>query len=121
MENISALDLKKRIDGKKDFLLLDVREAYEHETAKIDYENSKLIPMSKFPEKWQELLGFKNKKIVAYCHSGARSLSAANFLKIKGFENVKSLKGGINEYSKIDSSVPFYKKNALMKTAWVED
>lgn len=109
------------IDGKKDFLLLDIREDYEHDTSKIDFENSLLIPMSEFSERWKELLGFKNKKIIIYCHSGMRSLSAANFLTTKGFENLKSLEGGINKYSKIDSSVPFYKKNALMKTAWIED
>ena len=43
MQNISALELKAKLDNKEDFQLIDVREAYELEIATIGGEH---IPMN---------------------------------------------------------------------------
>ena len=48
------------------------------------------------PDKLEE---FRDKRIVIYCHSGIRSLSAAKFLKENKFEKVQSLEGGIKLYN----------------------
>ena len=48
-------------------------------------------------------------KIVTYCHKGVRSLKALEILKSAGVPNVRSLRGGIDAWSRaIDPSVPRY-------------
>lgn len=113
-------ELKKLIDSKADFLLLDVREPYEHETAKIKgAKTERLVPLSEFQQDFQKLGPFKEKKIVAYCHHGGRSMSAAVFLQEQGFKKVQNLEGGIQAWSdEIDKTVPHYAKNHAMKKAW---
>ena len=51
----------------------------------------------------------KNDQIILHCKAGVRSLKAAKALKQMGFEDVKSMAGGIEEWSeRIDPSVPKY-------------
>ncbi len=98
-------DLKKKIDSKEDFILLDVRNSDEYEIAKI--KGSKLIPLNELENKFNELS--KDKEIIVYCHRGIRSQRAVEFLKEKGYKNVKSLVGGIDVwYRFIDDSIPQY-------------
>jgi adenylyltransferase/sulfurtransferase len=48
-------------------------------------------------------------EIVLHCKAGVRSMKALKALEEMGFSNLKSMRGGINEWSeKIDSSVPLY-------------
>jgi rhodanese-related sulfurtransferase len=45
--------------------------------------------------------------IVFYCHTGERSLDAATYFAGHGFENVRSMTGGIDLWSRaVDTSVP---------------
>lgn len=105
--DISVDELKEKIDQKEKFLFLDVREEFEHQIAKID--GTRLIPLSQFQNHLEELEPYKNKEIVAHCHHGGRSRRALEFLKEKGFTNLKNVVGGIDEWSvKIDPSVPRY-------------
>ena len=105
MKEISVQDLKKKLDSKEDFILLDVRNYDEYSFCKIN--NSVLIPLPEISSRFNELN--KNKEIIVYCHSGRRSASAVNFLESVGFNDIKNLKGGINSWSEeIDSSVPVY-------------
>lgn len=47
--------------------------------------------------------------IVCYCHHGVRSLNAAAFLAQRGFENVSSMRGGIDAWAlEIDPTLPRY-------------
>ena len=101
---ITAKELKKKIDLKEKFILLDVRTKEEIEIAKI--KNSVWIPLSELENRFLEL--DKTKEIIVYCHHGSRSLAAAKFLSSKGY-NAKSLAGGIDLWScEIDSAVPTY-------------
>lgn len=101
---ISPGSLKKKIDGKEDVLLIDVREKWEFSMSSI--KNSKLIPIRELKDEFTNL--DKNKQIVTICHFGNRSSNAARFLIQKGF-NAKSLTGGIDAWAmKIDSSVKRY-------------
>ena len=52
-ENITAGGLKSRLDAGERPVLLDVREPWEFELARI--EGSKLIPMSQLEERFTEL------------------------------------------------------------------
>jgi rhodanese-related sulfurtransferase len=104
---ISAADLASRIATAKptDLLLLDVREPWEHATAKI--EGSVLIPMGEIPARFQEL--DPEAHIVTICHAGVRSMNVAVWLRNQGIEKVQSLRGGIDLWSReIDPKVPQY-------------
>ncbi|MFP4652708.1 MAG: rhodanese-like domain-containing protein [Phormidium sp.] len=70
-------------------LLIDVREAWEHEQERI--ADSQLIPLSNF--EIQDLS--RDRPIVVYCRSGRRTLDAGQQLLEAGFEEVSHLKGGI--------------------------
>jgi len=98
-------ELKRKIDAKEDFFLLDVREPTEFQIGRIP--GSTLIPLGEVPQRVNEIP--RDKEIVVHCKMGARSATAAAFLRQQGYKNVKNLKGGILDWSdKIDPSVPKY-------------
>jgi rhodanese-related sulfurtransferase len=102
---ITPEELKQRREGSEGFLLLDIREPWERQTAFI--EPSEHIPMSDIPARLQEL--DPEQHIVVYCHHGARSLSVTDWLRKQGYAKVQSLAGGIERWSRqIDSAVPRY-------------
>lgn len=102
---ISVEDFRKMWNGENSPLLLDVREAHEHEICKI--EGATLIPLGQIPEKIGELN--PDIEIVVHCHHGGRSLKAAEYMLENGFSKVKSLKGGIDKWAeKFDPSMPRY-------------
>lgn len=102
---ISPEEVKKKIESGEEIMLVDVRESWEYDIAKI--EGSNLIPLGQLAEHMEKLP--KSMPIVTYCHHGNRSMIAAEMMFSAGFRNVKSMKGGIDEWSKrIDSSVPVY-------------
>ena len=101
--------VKQMLDENKNFKLIDVRNEGEYQICQIN--GSTLIPLDVIEERKIEKLNGLNKsdEIVLHCKAGVRSLKAAKALKELGFENVKSMRGGIEEWSeKIDSSVPRY-------------
>lgn len=116
---ISAHDLAARLQVAKPsesttpvlasgetFLLLDVREPWEVETASI--AGSINIPMGDVPSRAHQELD-PDAHIVVYCHHGMRSLSVVHWLREQGFERAQSLAGGIDAWSaQIDPSVPQY-------------
>ncbi len=100
-------ELSSRLAAGKsaDLLLLDVREPWEHATAKID--GSVLIPMGEIPARLQEL--DPEAHIVTICHAGVRSMNVAVWLRNQGLEKVQSLRGGIDAWSReIDPKVLRY-------------
>ncbi len=106
---IPVEEVKLKLDGSEKFTLVDVREPSEYDICRID--GSVLIPLGKIEEmKPQNLNGLsQNDEIILHCKAGVRSLKAVKALKKIGFENVKSMAGGIEEWSeKIDPSVPRY-------------
>jgi rhodanese-related sulfurtransferase len=87
-------------------LLLDVREAWEYETARLS--DSVLMPMGDIPSRAHAELD-PDAPIVVVCHHGARSLHVTMWMRNQGFEHVQSLAGGIDEWSRtIDPTIPRY-------------
>ena len=85
-------------------LLLDVREAWEVQTASLP--NVTHIPMQQIPARVAELDGAR--EIVAICHHGARSMQVALFLERQGL-TVHNLAGGIDAWSReVDVNIPRY-------------
>lgn len=102
---MSAHELKRKMDGREPFELIDVRETFEYEIARID--GAKLIPLGEITERVSELQ--RERPIVIHCHSGRRSAEAVRLLQQRGFANVYNLEGGIDAWSdQIDPNVPKY-------------
>jgi len=102
---LTAQELKQKLESNSDFVLLDVREPVERATATI--EPSLHIPMGDIPARVQEL--DPEQHIIVYCHHGVRSLNVTAWLRQQGFEQVQSLRGGIDRWSReIDSTIPLY-------------
>jgi len=102
---ITAVDLKKKLDAGETPLILDVREPNEYQINKI--AGSTLIPLGELPRRYQELP--RDREIITQCKMGGRSAKAQDFLKSVGFTNVKNLKGGILDWiDKVDPSQPKY-------------
>src|SRR5437762_644880 len=102
---ISVQELKGKMDAREAFELIDVREPFEYEIARID--GAKLIPLGEIGERFGELQ--EEQPIIVHCHSGQRSAQAVRLLRQRGFTKVYNLEGGIDAWSdQIDSSVPKY-------------
>ena len=87
--------------------LLDVRNEWEHQLARLP--DQALIPLHELPSRLDEVQPPQGALLVAYCHHGVRSLSAAAFLRNAGFAEAVSLAGGIDRWSlAVDASVPRY-------------
>ena len=87
-------------------VLLDVREPWEFATAKI--EGSISMPMGDIPSRAHQELD-PEVYIVTICHHGMRSLNVALWLRQQGFEQVQSLRGGVDAWSSdVDPTVPRY-------------
>ncbi len=90
--DIDVKELKGKKDNEEEFVLIDVREPYEHEEFNIEGE---LIPLGNFPGVIPELEDRKDKEIILYCRSGRRSGMAQHMLQQAGFKNVRNLEGGV--------------------------
>lgn len=102
---ISVNELKRKMDAREAFDLVDVREPFEYEIARID--GAQLIPLGEIAERADELQ--RGQQIIVHCHSGGRSAEAVRLLQERGFTNVYNLEGGIDAWSdQIDPSVPKY-------------
>jgi sulfur-carrier protein adenylyltransferase/sulfurtransferase len=102
---ISVRELKAKMDNRETFTLIDVREPYEYEIARI--EGSRLIPLGELEAHIEELP--KSGTLVFQCHSGGRSEHATRVVREAGFENAMNLDGGIDAWSvEIDPAVPRY-------------
>ena len=86
--------------NEKDAVLLDVRTPQEYREGHIP--GSKNVPLQQL-DKLEELTENKDTVLYVYCHSGARSRQATNFLQYMGYTNVHNI-GGITAYSgKVES------------------
>ena len=103
-ENIPPRALKSRLDAGERPVLLDVREPWEFELARI--EGSVLIPMSQLEGRFAEL--DPDAETVVICHHGHRSSHVTRALQGAGFEQVSNLEGGLDAYSSVDEAVPRY-------------
>ena len=102
---IEPADLANAMKDGSPVHLLDVRTREEHDAVKID--GAELFTQ----DSMQTILGTWPKKdlLVIYDHQGTRSLDAAAYFQGHGFENVKSLRGGIDAWSvEVDPKLPRY-------------
>jgi len=103
---IDPESVQKMSKRGESFTLLDVREPWEFETARI--EGAKLMPMGDIPSRAHQELDPES-HIVVYCHHGVRSMNVTAWLRQQGFEKAQSMAGGIDAWSRrVDPKVPVY-------------
>jgi adenylyltransferase/sulfurtransferase len=103
--HITVGELKAKQDRGEKFVLLDVRETFEHEICRIP--GAKLIPLGQLPSRMSELDSAD--EIILQCKSGMRSARALRLLQEAGFSKLANLEGGIEAWAdQIDSSMPRY-------------
>jgi len=104
--NVAGTEVKQRLDRGEKITLLDVREQWEYDLARI--EGATLIPLAQLETRKAELS--PDDEIVIYCHMGVRSQRALFYLQYHGFTKLKSLSGGIEAWSTtVDPKVPRYR------------
>jgi rhodanese-related sulfurtransferase len=103
---ITPEEVKGKLDAGESFTLLDVRELWEFEAARMD--SAKLMPMGDVPSRAHQELD-PDDDIVVVCHHGVRSMNVTVWLRQQGFERAQSMRGGIDAWSKrVDAKVPMY-------------
>jgi adenylyltransferase/sulfurtransferase len=103
--DITAPELKARMQQGNHLRLIDVREPHELEISHI--EGAQLIPLGQLAARLSELDSAE--EIVLFCKAGPRSTRALELLVSAGFRKIKNLKGGINAWAReVDHSLPIY-------------
>jgi molybdopterin/thiamine biosynthesis adenylyltransferase/rhodanese-related sulfurtransferase/molybdopterin converting factor small subunit len=104
-DDMTAVELKQRLDQGEPIVIVDVREPQEYQINRI--AGSTLIPLGELPQRYEEL--DRDAAIVCQCKSGMRSAKATAFLRGIGFKNVRNLAGGILGWiDQVDPSQPKY-------------
>jgi adenylyltransferase/sulfurtransferase len=106
MEEITAVELKQRQDSAEPPQVIDVREPFEYEIARIP--ETKLIPLAQVVNRMNEI--DPARETVVHCKGGVRSAKAIAALKQAGFTGrLINLKGGISAWSdEVDATVAKY-------------
>jgi rhodanese-related sulfurtransferase len=110
---IDVIALAEILKSDEDFILIDVREPWELERAKLDSAHVTNVPLSQLsaqgtaalPEAAQSPEG----RVYIMCHHGSRSTQVTAWLVKQGWKNVFNIRGGIDAYAhEVDKSVGMY-------------
>jgi rhodanese-related sulfurtransferase len=91
INEIDSESLQGRIAGGDDVLLVDIRTPAEIAQGAIP--DAMQLPMHLIPLRISELP--RDRDVVLYCRSGARSYQACAYLAQQGYDRVLNLRGGI--------------------------
>jgi rhodanese-related sulfurtransferase len=95
-KSITPIELHHKLMQKENLLLIDVREAFEHDEFNI---GGTLIPLSEITKHLNNIS--TDKEVIFYCKKGIRSNIAIQRLQEKfPFKNLVNLKGGIDAWKK---------------------
>lgn len=106
MREFTARELRAYLESASPKpVLLDVREPWEFETARI--EGATLVPMRSIADQVQSF--DPGQEIVVICHHGVRSRMVGLFLENHGFSNVINLSGGVDAWARdVDQQMATY-------------
>lgn len=91
VNEIDSESLHERVADKQDVLLVDIRTPGEIAQGAIP--DALHLPMHLIPLRLNELP--KDRDVVLYCRSGARSYHACAYMMQQGYDRVLNLRGGI--------------------------
>lgn len=104
-KNITPQDLKARWDQGESLLVLDVREPWEVQEASV--QGALNVPMDDVPASLEKIP--QDRAVVVMCHTGSRSAFIAEWLEMRGYQNILNLVGGIDRWAwEIDPEIPRY-------------
>lgn len=109
MQTLRVDELKAFLAAEPQALLLDVREPWEVQTARIELPGARTLnlPMQEVPQRLAEI--DDTQPVVCICHHGARSAQVVAFLLRQGHERAYNLAGGVDAWSAlVDPHVPRY-------------
>jgi molybdopterin/thiamine biosynthesis adenylyltransferase/rhodanese-related sulfurtransferase len=105
VEEISAVELKRRVDAGEPLEIIDVRDPHEFAICRIP--GTRLVPLGSLMERLHEFDSART--YVVHCKSGVRSAKAIGQLRRAGFKRLLNLKGGVLAWSReVDPTVPTY-------------
>lgn len=93
MKNITPTDFKELLKNDDHFLLVDVREAWEHTAYNI---GGMLIPLGELVSRRHEIP--QDLPVLLYCEKGIRSIIAIQRLEMLGYTNLYNLAGGMKAW-----------------------
>ncbi len=91
-ESIEAKQALHYLENDNNVTLLDVRTVAEYKKGHL--RDATLIPVDALADNLGMLKADKNKKIIVYCRTGNRSITASRILEKNGFTPL-NVKGGI--------------------------
>lgn len=106
MREITASELKAKLDAGEDIQLIDVRQPNEHAFARI--EGAKLIPLGEIMSRIGEI--DPSREVVIHCKMGGRSARAIMAMQQAGYQgSLTNLVGGITAWANdVDPTIPKY-------------
>lgn len=96
VREITVDNVKQMLDGRADFLLIDVRE--DNEWAKDHLPKAVHLGKGILERDVEQRVPDTSTPVVLYCGGGFRSALAADALQRMGYTNVSSMDGGIREW-----------------------
>jgi rhodanese-related sulfurtransferase len=105
VREVSPAEYVRESAGQPARVLLDVREAWELEIAKLP--EALHVPMAELPARLAEI--DRDREVVVMCRSGGRSLKVAKYLEERGYPSVANLTGGILAWARdVDPTLATY-------------
>jgi rhodanese-related sulfurtransferase len=100
MTNITAAELKKRLEDGEQLTIIDVREPSEYAEYNM---GGKLIPLGQIMNlQIDDLEEYREKELILHCKAGMRSMQACMMLEQAGFTNLVNLSGGILAWQQLN-------------------
>lgn len=106
VEEVSPLELRTMVENDEDFILVDIREPDQVQRGEIFHFDLHKITRGYLEFKIEPIVPDNKTPIVVYCCTGKRSILAAQQLKQMGYQNVRSLQGGIQHW--VETGLPLF-------------
>lgn len=96
IKEVTPQQVKARLEQKKPFVLIDVREPYETQNGILP--QALAVPRGFLELKINGIAKDENQEIIVYCGGGSRSALSAKALQDMGYKNVFSMAGGFGKW-----------------------
>ncbi len=106
VEEVSPLELRTMVENDEEFILVDIREPDQVQRGEIFHIDLHKITRGYLEFRIEPIVPDNKTPIIVYCCTGKRSILAAQQLKQMGYQNVRSLQGGIQHW--VETGLPLF-------------
>ncbi|MEY8828882.1 VTT domain-containing protein [Sedimentitalea sp. XS_ASV28] len=99
--SLSVGELRRRLDGGQDILLLDVRDEADFNGAQGHVPEAVNIPLQKLPGNLPELEDRRERPVAVMCFTDRKSKAALKVLSASGFTGALLVDGGMKEWNRL--------------------